>query len=70
MNVFIQTLIRQAMIVAGTWLATKGVIESGQVEALSGIVIAVLAFGWRYVEVWMSARALAAAKAAPAELPK
>ena len=56
MNILIQTLIRQGMIVAGTWLATKGVIESGQVEALAGIVIAVAAFGWRYIELWLANR--------------
>ena len=56
MNVLIQTLIRQGMVISGTWLATKGVIESGQVEALAGIVIAALAFVWRYVELWPSNR--------------
>lgn len=44
------------MIVVGTWLATKGVIESGQVEALAGIGIVVLAFAWRYLELWLANR--------------
>jgi len=67
MSTWIMTLIRQGMIVAGTWLASKGVIESGQVEALAGIIITVAAFVWRYVEVMIQKKALAAAKAAPAE---
>ena len=56
MNILVQTLIRQAMIVAGTWLVTKGVIQDAQIEALAGIGLAVAAFGWRYVEVWLAKR--------------
>ena len=71
MNLIIQTLIRQVMIVVGTWLATKGVIESGQIEALAGIAIAVAAFVWRYVDLRLQKRKLNAAIVAPAaELPK
>jgi hypothetical protein len=67
MNILIQTLVRQGMIVLGTWLATKGVIESGQIEALAGIGITIAAFAWRYVEVWLSKKKLEAAIQAPAQ---
>lgn len=68
MNMLIQTLVRQAMIVLGTWLVTKGVIQDAQVEALAGIAIAVASFVWRYIELRSSAKKLAA-KEAPAEVP-
>ena len=71
MNILVQTLIRQGMIVVGTWLVTKGVIQDGQVEALAGIGIAVVAFIWRYVEIRLSKKKLDAAIVAPAQpLPK
>lgn len=66
MAILIQTIVRQIMIVVGTWLATKGVIESGQVEALAGIAIAVAAFVWRYIDLKIQKRKLNAAIVAPA----
>ena len=56
MNALIQTFIRQALIVLGTWLANKGVMESSYIEAFAGIGIGLVAFGWRYIELWLISR--------------
>lgn len=49
-------ILRQVFLVLGTYLATKGIIEQGQVEALVGILIVATGALWRWIEMWFAGR--------------
>jgi len=59
---FIIPILRQVFLVGGTYLATKGIIEQGQVEALVGILIVATGALWRWIEMFIQKRKLNAAK--------
>jgi hypothetical protein len=63
-------VIRQILLVAGGGLITRGEFTQGEWETLVGATVIVATAIWRYIEKSKEKKELAAAKAAPAELPK
>lgn len=73
----INAIIRWVLTLAGGWLLNKGILSQEQITSLSALIPALIGAGmgigaivWSVIEKRKQAADLAAAKAAPAELPK
>lgn len=52
MNDFVGGFIRHGIQAAGAALASKGIIEGGQVEQFVGIAMSLVAFAWSQYRKW------------------